>query len=262
MLNRNGILEVLEEPRHLADAHLEDSISSRSHERDLDALLTIAPLSAVDTSSKLRGHTVDDVAMTSASPDAAVVLVAVIGCSRCLAPVASAPLLLVVPPPPCLRAICRPPRWLFLRRSSLHLTRCLSLSLSEDEEIGIFLCGLHFSSIDCTMVSTRHSRAPNSTPISHPPLRTYSHRLRGASPPPPVFRLSPSSSSNTGLNPATTEGDPRDILTSSAPVSTRPHTRVQSYPRSTPVPTTEPPSNPESVVSPPTYIRASAASSS
>ncbi|KAK9169550.1 hypothetical protein Syun_001690 [Stephania yunnanensis] len=89
----------------------------------------IAPLSVVDTSSKLRGLAEDDVATTSVSPDVAAVRIATIGCPRRRAPVASPPLLLVVPPPPCLRAIHRPPPRLLLRRSSLHLSLSHNLSL-------------------------------------------------------------------------------------------------------------------------------------
>ncbi|KAK9162862.1 hypothetical protein Syun_003764 [Stephania yunnanensis] len=75
------------------------------------------------------------------------------------------------------------------------------------------------------MTSTHHSKGTNRTPISPHPLRTYSRRLIGASPPHPVFRLPPPSPSTTGHSPATSLREPSVMLTSSAPISTRLHTR-------------------------------------
>ncbi|KAK9121377.1 hypothetical protein Syun_018994 [Stephania yunnanensis] len=60
-----------------------------------------------------------------------------------------------------------------------------------------------------------------------------------------------------GHSPATSAGEPSDVLTGSAPISTRPHIRDQSGSKSTPAPTTEPPSSSEPMASTLIYICAS-----
>ncbi|KAK9139855.1 hypothetical protein Scep_009536 [Stephania cephalantha] len=82
-------LKSSEEPRHMADAHSKDSVShpilANLHASLLffaNFLAGVAPLSAVDTSSKRRRLTEDDVATMSASPDVAAVRAAVLESRR------------------------------------------------------------------------------------------------------------------------------------------------------------------------------------
>ncbi|KAK9125565.1 hypothetical protein Scep_014411 [Stephania cephalantha] len=127
-------LKSYEESRHMTDAHSEDSVSYKSHERDSNAQLAtlihkasnpckspcfsplffanflagVAPLSAVDTSSKQRHLAEDDVATTFAIPDVAVVRATVLESRQGGPAVVAAVVVIRIPPPHIRLALCVP----------------------------------------------------------------------------------------------------------------------------------------------------------